>query len=470
MTTSKWIGTLGALFIAIFGLTFVSNYLAQPKSDDNDPSAGGDDLPNLNIPITRYPYPARSGMLVGRAELEHRKPGHQDYWFFNSNDEKIRLGAISKSCKCQGVEVYVLPEGVEARPPLSPPQPNIALPLGLIGRVGLETFIENRSSIGDLESRVESFVVLNPEDSNAEAEVPPRRAGWIRMKWTGEKAGKMNLTAKLWLHHPGSGLEVELERMADFVDPVRVVATELKFANKKLDELPFSSSFFVWSATRKNFNITKAESGRPAGMPASADPFTIGEPVALTVDQCDRVGMALNQGRVLSGYRIPVTLQKVAADGKSRFDLGNFRRRVEVRTDASDKPLFTTFIGVIQGDLHVSGVDESGGIAFDSFRRDSRPKRFALVRSDNPAEKLELDKSRVPEYISAALTQEPNPAGPGAGPSGTWKLEVVVLPSAYGPFPRDDDPTYRDSAVYVRTVGPSPHTVRIAIKGDAADR
>jgi hypothetical protein len=471
MTTSKWIGTLGALFVAIFGLTFVSNYLAQPKADDTD-STATDDLPTLTVPITKYPYLARSLMVVDNYELEHRKPGYQDYWFQNESDQKITVGAIEKSCKCQGVEVCVMPEGYPMRMPQSLPQPNIALPLGLLGRRAFEAHIEqlNSDASTDSEAKKESTFVLNKDDPNATAEVPPHRTGWIRMRWTGEKAGKMNLTAKLWLHHPGSGVEVGIERMADFVEPVRIPATDLKFASKRMEDLPFSSSFFIWSSTRQNFKITKAEAGRPAGMPASADPFAIGEPVPLTVDQCIRLSAMLNQGRVLSGYQIPVMLQKVAPDGKSTFDIGNFRRRVEVRTDASDKPLFTTFNGVIQGDLHVSGVDDSGGIAFNSFRRDSRPKRFALIHTDNPAVNLELDKSRVPEYLSAALTHEPNPAGTGAGPSDTWKLEVVVLPNAYGPFPRDDDPAYRDAAVYVRTVEKLPHTVRVAIKGDASDR
>ena len=205
-------------------------------------------------------------------------------------------------------------------------------------------------------------------------------------------------------------------------------------------------------------------------MAAAADPFVIGEPVPLTVDQCSRLAAAINQGQMLCAYQIPVTLQKVAPDGKSTFDLGNFRRRVEVRTDASDKPLFTTFNGVIKGDLHVSGVNDSGGVSFESFRRDSRPKRSVLVHTDNPAVKLEVDNSRVPEFIGATLTQEPNPAGSNAGPGDTWKLEITVLPTAFGPFPRDDDPAYRDSAVYIRTVGPSPRTVRVSVKGDASDR
>jgi hypothetical protein len=467
MTNSKWIGALVVMVLVIFSLTFVRNYLGVDSSnDDSSSTSDSADLAELSVPIKKYPYMARSGMVVGKVELEHRKPGYQDYWFENDKDEKIRLGAISKSCKCQGVEVFVLPDGYAMRMPYSPPQPDIALPLGLLGRRAFEAFIEERESSVDLEAMKESLVVLNPDDPNAEAEIPPHRVGWIRMKWTGEKAGKMNLTAKLWLHHPGSGLEIELERMADFVEPVRVVAGDLKFATTRLQDLPLNSSFFVWSATRKSFNITKVESGRPAGLPASADPFVIGEPVWMTTDQCARLALALNQGRVFSGYKVPLTLQKVAPDGKTPFDLGNFRRRVEILTDASDKPLFSTFTGVIQGDVHVSGVDESGGISFESFRRDSRPKRFVLIRTDDPAIKLELDKSRVPEYLLAALSQEANPAGP----SGTWKLEITVLPTAFGPFPRDDDPVYRDSAVYIRTAGPSPRTVRVAVKGDASDR
>ena len=146
MTNSKLIGFIVVLVVVIFGVTFVGNYLVQSKSDDTDSTKSDDDLPTLTIPITRYPYMARSGMLVGKVELEHRKPGYQDYWFENDKDEKIRLGAISKSCKCQGVEVFVLPEGYPMRMPLSPPQPNIALPLGLLGRRAFESLIEEMGS------------------------------------------------------------------------------------------------------------------------------------------------------------------------------------------------------------------------------------------------------------------------------------------------------------------------------------
>ena len=80
--------------------------------------------------------------------------------------------------------------------------------------------------------------------------------------------------------------------------------------------------------------------------------------------------------------------------------------------------------------------------------------------------KLELDRARVPEFVQAALSEETATGGLGKA----WKLQLTILPVAYGPFPRDDDPAYGDSAVYIRTSGPSAQSVRVGIRGDAVDR
>jgi hypothetical protein len=468
MKTSHWFGALVALVLVVFFVTFFSNYVGRSTSSDEPSNETSEaEAARLTFLIKVYPYMARTGFLVSHYELEHRHPGHQDYWFYNDNDETVRIGAISKSCKCQGVEVFVLPEGYQARPPLSEPIPVSALPLGVIGRRALGVYAEERDSVADLES-VATAVVLNPDDPKAQVDVPGHRAGWVRMKWTGEKPGRQKLTVKLWEHHAASGLEVELERNANFVDPVRVAGNEQTLGNLHQKDLPRTASFYVWSSTRKTFKILKAEPVRLTGLPASADAVVVGEPVALTTDQCLRARALLNlrESQIRCAYRIPVTLQAVAQDGKTSIDIGNFRRRVDVTTDVSDKHVSMAFSGVMQGSMEIQGVDEAGGISFGSFPCDSEPKRTVFVRSDDPNTKLELDKSRVPEHLRAILSDEPANGSTGK----IWKLEVKVLPGVNGVFPREDDARYLDSAIYVRTIGPSPQSIRLAVRGDARDR
>jgi hypothetical protein len=468
MKTYQLFGALAAVVLVVFGVTFLRNYVGPaPANDEPTSTAETADLPTLTIPIRLYPYMARNGMPVGHYELEHKKPGHQDYWFVNENDTSIHVGAKSKSCKCQGVDIFILPEGYKARPPLPEPLPVFGLPLGILGRAAYSELIEDRATSRDLEAKAEKFVALNPEDPNAEIDIPPHRAGWVRMKWTGEKAGAQNLVITLWTHHPGSGAEIVLERKATFLDPVRITGDE-RLGVLRMHDLPKGYFFYVWSSTRNSFTITKADAIRSSAIAADSDAFEVGQPVPLSAEERRALQMIINKGEMLSGYRVPLTLRRLARDGKTPFELGNFRRQIEVLTDAQpDKVLSLTFTGIVLGDVQINGVDDSGGISFGNFPKDSLPQpRVISFRGEAPDLKLELDTTRVPEFLQATLLQDTG----GDEASRAWKLEVKLRPGVYGTFPRDDDPAYRDSAIYLRTVGTAPQYIRIGVRGDAVDR
>jgi hypothetical protein len=465
MTTSKWIGALGVLMVFVFGLTFVLNYTGQAPTSDNSVSTVNDDLPRLTFGPKSFPYFDENHVPVGTYELEHRKAGFQDYAFVNENDEKVRIGAIEKSCKCQAVEVYVLPLGQKTRKRLAAPHPLLTMGMGPLGWSALQEFVDEYGANKDLDAVAESVTILNPEDASAVAEVPPHREGWVRMRWTGEKAGKMNLTVKLWENSPGIDLVTSLERQSNFVEPVVLVGSDAGLGNLKLTDLPKSGWFYVWSWTRKSFNITKKSLMHPSGLAESSDSLEVGEPIPLTISQC-ALASSSAFSRVWSGYRIPITLKKSAKDG-SPCEIGNFRRRIEVQTDASDTPLKWTLSGVVRGDMRIANVDDSGGISFGSFRRDSPPApRSVLLQSAVPGLKLEVDERRLPDFLRASISREPD----STEQFSKWKLEIRVLPSVYGQFPREDEPGYRDSAVYVRSVGTGPRqTIRIAVRGDAGN-
>ena len=466
MKISQWIGALAAMVAVVFGVTFFMNYTPPtPGSDNGSVQADTADLPTLTFPLKQYPLPYQSQLQFGQYELEMHRPGYQDFWFSNDSPEKIRVGLESKSCKCQGVDVYIMPEGTTGRLPGIGPLHCTTLAIGPMGFHSLLLLAERLESDRDLEGKAESVTTLNRDDSKADAVVPGNRVGWVRMKWTGEKAGPINLTVKLWMHSPATGLTVDLERKANFLAPVLVMQGDQAIGPLQPEQLPKQYGFLVWSSTRRSFKITKLETIRPAGLAPSADAFLVGEPVALNAEACFNQEQK-SQIRILSAYAVPVTFAPVAPDGKTPFDLGNFRRQVEIQTDLLDKPLAIGFRGRIEGDLHIHGTDETGALNFGSFRRDSEPARSVLISSGSSTKKLELDKSRIPEYVRAKLTEEPRPGELGKA----WKLEVQVLPSVYGHFPRDDDPAYRDSAVYVRTADPISQSFRVALKGDAVDR
>jgi hypothetical protein len=462
MKTSQWIGALVALVAVVFLSTFAINYIGPTKSGDPT-TTPGEDVATLEFLHTAYPN-LSGGVMVGSLDCEHKKPGHQDYFFRNPNEEPVKFGAVSKSCKCQGVDVYLLPEGYMPRPGITPPNPAVAGAVGGLGRAAAATLARRGESEEELEAKAAFITALNPDDPRTEVTVPPHRTGWVRMKWTGEKAGAQLLTIKLWVHHPGSGLDVNLERRANFLEPILVAETEQRVGNFRPGDLPKEFSFLVTSATRKSFKITRARAVRAASLPADSDAFVVGEPVPLSPEECIKATREIKQWLVQSGYRIPVTLRKVAPDRKTPFEVGRFRRRVEVTTDAVDTPVSMTFSGAVHGDFQVTGVDEAGGVAMGTFRRDEHRNRTFNVRGGAPGVKLELDKGRIPEYIKATLTEQKPSAG---SLSRYWELYIEILPSVYGSFPRDDDPVYQDSAIYLRSDGPSPQTFRVEIRGDA---
>jgi hypothetical protein len=431
-----------------------------PAAGEGAPSTE-EDAPALTFFEHVYPRPAGRRDRWEETELEHRRPGYQDYWFENRNDVPVRLGGVSKSCKCQSIEVYVLPAGYTT------PRAAGESPAGAaVGPLGSAALGAGPGPAPVPVAAAESVVVLNPEAADGEATVPPRRLGWVRMKWTGEKSGRQNLAAKLWLSNPKSGPTVTLERRATFVEPVTVTANDFLAGHLRVGDLPVQFAFAVWSATRDEFIITRAAAVRATGGAAAADPFEVGQPVALTAGEREQLRKEFGPARVRCGYRIPVTVRRVAADGKTLIEQGSFSRRVEVATDVSERPIVVTYRGFADGELQVDGLNDAGEVVFGTFRRDEGPSRSVSVRGVRANLKLEVDAARLPEFLRAMLTEEPA----AAGPARSWRLDLRVLPVAYGPFPRDDDPVYRDSAVYVRTTGPSPQAVRIAVRGDAIDR
>jgi hypothetical protein len=232
-------------------------------------------------------------------------------------------------------------------------------------------------------------------------------------------------------------------------------------------DLPAKGEILCWSGTRKLLKV-KAKSGNAHG-PAASDPFVVGEPVPLTAEEKAALAQTARMRRVLCAYRIPITLRAVSEDGKMPFELGPFRRWVVLTASDEDEidPVRTVVSGRIEGDVTVGNPTDAGAIAFGVFERQRGARRTVVLQSSVPGLKLELDPDhKVPEYLKVKLDK----AREGPAGSRTWDLRVEVVPGgARGVFPRDDDPTYRDSALYLKTVEKTPRTIRIPVTGTAND-
>jgi hypothetical protein len=174
------------------------------------------------------------------------------------------------------------------------------------------------------------------------------------------------------------------------------------------------------------------------------------------------------KGHLLSGYRVPVTVNRASQDGKTPFEQGNFLRWVNLTSsDQGIEPVQVSVQGILKGDVTVGLQSDEGRVDFGDFDRAKGSRRTMTLQSNRTGLDLELDRTRIPPYVEVRFPDQPEIASSG---HRTWILHLAIQPNkARGTFPRRDDPIYRDSAIYVKTKELSPRTIRIPITGTAND-
>jgi hypothetical protein len=305
------------------------------------------------------------------------------------------------------------------------------------------------------------------EKNEEVAKVPPGATGFVRLTWKGERTGPQNLQAELWqgkLDGPTQKLELRLY----FVNPIAVDATEQTTYQLTEQDLPKTVSYHCFSVTRKDFkiNVVPAHSR----WTPEEDPFTV-----TTTRLKDEELPALQERvvkdapiKVLCAYRIDVTLRSQGQDGKTPTEMGVFGRRFEIRSDEEGiEPVRFLTVGQLTGPVTVGLTDDKGMVTFNGFRSDRGTQKALPLHSDEKGLKLEIDREHTAKFL------EVNLEGPQVFPNGrqTWKINVRVPPGkVHGSFPRQDDPVYRDSAVYVKILGGAhPRSLRIPVQGEATD-
>jgi hypothetical protein len=233
-------------------------------------------------------------------------------------------------------------------------------------------------------------------------------------------------------------------------------------------DLPLQRWILCWSATRDVLHLAPRLL-RVRGKPET-DPFVVGQPVPLSQQECQYLEKNIADpndfSRVRCAYRIPLTIREKADDG-TLLDIGPFRRLVVVKVADLDHEETVQVEGVIQGDVYVGGSEDSARVNFNKFDRGQGSTQTVRVWSETPGLKLEVDKARTATFLDIQL---PEPEKNAEGKQ-VWRMRVSVRPNQVeGQFPRDNDPTYRDSAIYLRSSGPDKRTMRIAVMGIAVAR
>ncbi len=448
MKSSQWISAVVVLALVVFGITFFRNYTMidtpapeKPKT----PAPVEENTKEVVFADTLFPPDTKDGPAPLAYEL-HRQ-GIHDFWFENPNKETVTIGLNRKTCKCTTVELFVLNDQWKAR----------------------RSELEHAAPEDKIWNELQAALPPTHLEKNEEVgKVPPGATGFVRLTWKGERAGAQNLQAELWqgkLDGPTQRLELRLY----FVNPLNLDTAEQTTYQLTESDLPKTVTYNCFSVTRKDFKI-KVVPANSRWTPEE-DPFTI-TTTLLTQEELDKLSERVIKDAPLKaqyGYRIDVTLQPQGKDAKTPIEMGVFGRRFEVHSDDPGmEPTRFLIVGQLTGPVMVGLADDRGMVTFNGFASDRGSQKVLPLQSDVKNLKLEIDPEHTAKFLEVKLDDH------RTFPNGrqTWKLNVRVPPGkVHGSFPRQDDPIYRDSAVYVKMIdGNQIRSLRIPVQGEATDR
>lgn len=425
---------LGVVVVLVFGGTFLVNYLHSGKSTAKIAAP----QERLTFADLETNYPEQSERPV---EEEIGAPKSHEFWFKNDNPKALPVGVFSKTCQCTHVELWIAPADWKEIP------------------------ADREKAMKDLEQATQPTELMDKDNDAPPPSVPAGAVGALRLRWKGDRAGPKDLAAVLWMGEKGAGPQQRFLIRTVFIGPLRSVPG-MDFGNIPQEKLPIHSVFPCWSSTRTEFPVDAHVLQNRLNK--ESNPFVVGTPVKFTKKDVEFMQRDPENGAVLSGYMVPIELRKVSPDGKTPFDLGLFRQRIELKMDEDNK-VQVVVTGSIEGDLKVVGKDAGEPLHFPSFDRTTAVSLPVVVESEADVASLTLDRDRTPGFLDVDF-----PAGPEKiGDRKTWTLRVKWNPASgdAGVFPRDEE-GYRDSAVYIKPVvaqagATAPASLRIPVFGKA---
>jgi hypothetical protein len=447
MKLSHWIA-VGILALMVSILTYAMNYLGGSK---RGPETAQTIRSSLRLSFPQQKVPPGDSSFV---ELELNTPGVWDYWFTNQNAEAVKVGLLAKSCKCASVEMYLFGDSGQqqwiaaevSRVLMRGTLPDVPFALPALALFQDHRLIQTMTDHG-------KSIPLELEQQQT---VPANAGGLVRLHIKTEQQGPREVKVELWTEQPGS-TPTTLQASTVIVQPLMALP-DTKVGVLTTSDLPREVSVTCFSLTRESLTL-KPEIERDGRSPDS-DPIELGSWRKLTPAEAR---LAVQDHLTRSAYSIQVKLKPQAKDG-TPFELGSFRRRIIVRPE--EFPEVTphiTLSGQMEGDVAINGLTD-GAAYFGTFEAKLPHTMTITIESDTPGLALMVDTKRSADFVTADLTRMPVKAGGHQ----TWKLKIKVLAGeASGRFPSADHERYRDSAVYLKTEGSSPRSIRIPVAGTA---
>jgi hypothetical protein len=454
--------SLGVVLAFIFIATFARTIIKPPKGTppvDKVPSATPDDLGLVFAQKTADGVDDPDPFNVYKTEVHVE--GHYDFWFQNQNKNRVpvKLGFLRVRVPCCTSGVQYCLETKDFKAWTKGQFEGVASLFGSLisitpGIRPLEAAtVAVQRGVGRGEPK-RTWAQLGSEESEA-VTIQPGESGWVRLPWKGKATGAKPLQADVWVDKRTNPIELRVP--VYFVEPVEIQQTVFPVGEMSMDDDLGSRELYVYiySYTRPEFDVKVDTSSR----------FLTWDGQSPMMDVA-RMGMI---GPIMGGYRLRVTFHPRSKDGHE-LDLGRFRETMLVSSSVCPEPFLVSVVGQVRSLVSViPTVDEpspekEGRIDLGMFRVEEG--KTVEARVEAPAD-YELKLDQGPQF--AKIQFKPLPS---SSRIKTWLLHVEVPPNeANGDFPRDDDPRFRDSAVYLHVKWDSgERRLRIPLSGKATYR
>ena len=252
MKSAHWFVLLVSAAVLVFVATFAANYLGGRRGKKNAPTIAAQAKLTFADAATDFP---ESGPP---AELEFGTPQSHDFWFKNENAQDLPVGVFTKTCQCTNVLLWIAPPDWKAIPNAD-------------GQEKAAKELDTAAKPTELKDKESTSVT-----------VPAGAVGMVRLTWKGDRVGRKDLSATLWMGEKGPGLNQVFNIRTYFIGPLRTVPETDAGDDIRPEKLPYTVTIKCWSSTRPQFTM-KAElvHGR---LKEKSNPFVVGKPVAMTED------------------------------------------------------------------------------------------------------------------------------------------------------------------------------------------
>ncbi len=461
MRGSNWLGWLGAvsvLMLSVFLITYFTNFspVKAPAVGENLPKTGASSVADLSFVERQFPNDPALPATIHEISV----PGSHDFWFTNENPVEVVFGLEFKNCTCASVEVFVVPPAWLLKPD--------ALALGK----------GNSPTARDLAAALESPALkaleatLTPTSlenkDGVTLKIPAGALGWIRLRYNNEKIGPITLSSKFWLGSPDTGVSTRLEVRNDVVPVFLANPGEVRLGLLSPLRPVVTGELIALSATRKKLNLhTESKMKFPKG-----DILETLAPVLLNEKETSELSKKLNL-KVSVAYRIGVRGHLPKEDkNEAQSEFGPYARAfrivcLDLPESDSHRAANFTINGSVESDVRVLGADPEGSVPMNNFPWTVGKKFQVRVESLIPDAKLEIDQVRTSSFLKIRQMGEPEKLRRGTA----YDYEVQISGGKVrGAFPREEgDPGLRDSAFYIRSVGPKTRLIRVPVSGRGDD-